>query len=46
MDVKTSWVDVPAEGGKMAVQVAEPDGPGPYPAIVYFHAILGINIDA
>ena len=43
MDVETSWVDLPAESGKMAVFVAQPKGQGPYPGIAYFHPILGIT---
>jgi carboxymethylenebutenolidase len=43
MDVRSGWVDLPAEGGRMAAYVAEPVGPGPFPALVYFHVVLGIN---
>ena len=43
MDIQTRWVDVPSETGRMAVFVAEPTGPGPFPGLAYFHVLPGIN---
>ncbi len=43
MRVTSRWVDVPSENGNMAVFVAEPEEPGVYPGLAYFHVILGIN---
>ena len=41
--VQTRWTDATAETGKMAIFLAEPTGPGPYPGILYCHALPGIN---
>lgn len=43
MNTKSRWVDVPSESGRMAVFVTEPEAPGVYPGMVYYHVILGIN---
>lgn len=43
MEVISRWVDVPSENGRMAVFVAEPQEPGRYPGLAYFHIVLGMN---
>jgi carboxymethylenebutenolidase len=43
MRTKSRWLDLPSENGRMAVFVAEPEEPGVYPGMVYFHVVLGIN---
>ena len=43
LDVNTRWVDLPSETGRMAMFVAEPAGPGPYPGLAHFHVLPGIN---
>src|SRR5579862_474653 len=43
MNIVEKWIEVPAESGTMAVHIAQPDGPGPYPGIVSFHSFIGIS---
>ena len=43
MEVKTSWVDLPSEAGRMAMFVAEPASGEANPGIAYFHGVLGMN---
>jgi carboxymethylenebutenolidase len=43
MDVRATWVELPGDGAVASVYVAEPDGPGPYPGLLYFPTRLGVN---
>jgi carboxymethylenebutenolidase len=43
MDVRATWVERPGDRAVASTYVAEPEAPGRYPGLLYFHTRLGVN---
>src|SRR6185503_18364470 len=44
MEVTTDWAEVTVGDGKMALYVVQPAAAGKSPALVVFHAVLGLTL--
>jgi carboxymethylenebutenolidase len=43
MSIHTERVEISVDAGRMGGYLARPDGPGPYPAVLVFMEIFGVN---
>jgi carboxymethylenebutenolidase len=43
MSIRTEKVKIPVKGAEMSAYVATPEGAGPFPAVIVFQEIFGVN---